>query len=106
MTGAGVDAASQSLFERAMAAEDPVYLSVARVTAESLHRRHPDIETESGTVCILRSVLMKPEHEGFVDVLPGGCSVWPAEAPRCMLSILLRRVVGEGEVLGPAGEGW
>jgi len=69
MTGAGVDAASQSLFERAMAAEDPVYLSVARVTAESLHRRHPDIETESGTVRILRSVLMKPEHEGFVDVL-------------------------------------
>jgi glutamate/tyrosine decarboxylase-like PLP-dependent enzyme len=69
MTGADVDAASQSLFERAMEAEDPVYLSVARVTAESLHRRHPDVETGERAVRILRSVLMKPEHEDFVEVL-------------------------------------
>ena len=69
MTGADVDAASQSLFERAMAAEEPVYLSVARVTAERLHRRHPDIEPGDGAVRILRSVLMKPEHEDFVEVL-------------------------------------
>ena len=69
MTGADVDAASQSLFERAMAAEDPVYLSVARVTAESFHRRHPDIHAGDGAVRILRSVLMKPEHEDFVEVL-------------------------------------
>jgi hypothetical protein len=52
-----------------MAAEDPVYLSVARVTAESLRRRHPDIQAGDGAVRILRSVLMKPEHEAFVDVL-------------------------------------
>ena len=69
MTGAEVDAASQSLFERAMEAEDPVYLSVARVTAESFHRRHPDIHAGDGAVRILRSVLMKPEHEDFVEVL-------------------------------------
>jgi glutamate/tyrosine decarboxylase-like PLP-dependent enzyme len=69
MTAADVDAASQSLFERAMAAQDPVYLSVARVTAGSLHRRHPDIEPGDGAVRILRSVLMKPEHEDFVEVL-------------------------------------
>ena len=69
MTAAEVDAASQSLFERAMAAEDPVYLSVARVTGESFHRRHPDIGAGEGTVRVLRSVLMKPEHEDFVEVL-------------------------------------
>jgi glutamate/tyrosine decarboxylase-like PLP-dependent enzyme len=69
MTGADVDAASQSLFERAMAAEDPVYVSVARVTAESLYRRHPDVDAGSAAVRILRSVLMKPEHEDFVEVL-------------------------------------
>jgi glutamate/tyrosine decarboxylase-like PLP-dependent enzyme len=69
MTAADVDAASQSLFERAMAAEDPVYLSVARVTAGSLHRRHSNIEAGSESVRILRSVLMKPEHEGFVELL-------------------------------------
>jgi hypothetical protein len=62
-----VDTASQSLFERAMAAPEPVYLSVARVTAESLHRRHPDIATGEGTVRVLRSVLMKPEHEDHVE---------------------------------------
>ena len=48
------------------APEDPVYLSVARVTAESLHRRHPDIAAAEGTVRVLRSVLMKPEHEDHV----------------------------------------
>jgi glutamate/tyrosine decarboxylase-like PLP-dependent enzyme len=63
MTGAAVDAASQSLFERAMAAVDPVYVSVARVTGEALRRRHPDIETRESAVRLLRSVLMKPEHE-------------------------------------------
>jgi glutamate/tyrosine decarboxylase-like PLP-dependent enzyme len=69
MSASDVDAASQALFERAMAAEDPVYVSVARVTGESLHRRHPDIEAGEGMVRVLRSVLMKPEHEEFVAVL-------------------------------------
>jgi len=67
MTAAEVDAASQRLFERAMAASDPVYLSVARVTAASLHRRHRDIAAGDGTVRVLRSVLMKPEHEDHVE---------------------------------------
>jgi len=67
MTAPALDTASQSLFERAMAAPDPVYLSLARVTAESLHRRHPDIAAAEGTVRVLRSVLMKPEHEDHVE---------------------------------------
>jgi glutamate/tyrosine decarboxylase-like PLP-dependent enzyme len=66
--GQDVDLASQDLFERAMAAEDPVYLSVARVTAEALRRRHPDIGVD-GTVRVLRSVLMKPEHEEYVRII-------------------------------------
>jgi glutamate/tyrosine decarboxylase-like PLP-dependent enzyme len=69
MSAADVDTGSQSLFERAMAAEDPVYLSVARVTAENLHRRHPDIAAGEGQVRVLRSVLMKPEHEDFMNIL-------------------------------------
>jgi hypothetical protein len=52
-----------------MAAEDPVYGSVARVTGDSFNRRHPDVKTGEGAVRILRSVLMKPEHEDFVEVL-------------------------------------
>ena len=69
-SGAGsmeVDRASQDLFERAMAAEDPVYLSVARVTAEALRRRHSDVAGGDGTVRVLRSVFMKPEHEVHVQ---------------------------------------
>jgi glutamate/tyrosine decarboxylase-like PLP-dependent enzyme len=69
MVAGDIDAASQSLFERAMSADDPVYLSVARVTAESLQRRHPDIQTGEGDVRVLRSVLMKPEHEDFVATI-------------------------------------
>jgi len=69
MTAEEVDAATQSLFERAMAAEEPVYLSVARVTREAFLRRHPDIESSGGPIRILRSVLMKPEHEDFVTVI-------------------------------------
>ena len=68
-TAGGVDAASQRLFERAMAAEDPVYLSVARVTGESFHRRCPDLEVSEERIRVLRSVLMKPEHEDFVDAI-------------------------------------
>ncbi|MGO8686856.1 MAG: pyridoxal phosphate-dependent decarboxylase family protein [Candidatus Dormibacteria bacterium] len=69
MSAADVDAASESLFERGMAAEEPVYLSVVRVKGASLRRRHPDIETDESQVRVLRSVLMKPEHEDFVAVI-------------------------------------
>ena len=70
MSAGDVDAASQSLFERAMAAEDPVYLSLARVTTESFRRRWPEIAVEdAGTIRVLRSVLMKPEHEEFAAVI-------------------------------------
>jgi len=51
-----------------MAAEDPVYLSVARVTAGALRRRHPDI-TGGGSVRVLRSVFMKPEHEDHAPAI-------------------------------------
>ena len=72
MSAGDVDAATQSLFERAMAAADPVYLSVARVTRESFQRRHPDIAAGTAdTVRVLRSVLMKPEHESFIATLHG-----------------------------------
>ena len=69
MTARDVDAASQRLFERAMAAEDPVYVSVARVTGESFHRRRPDLAISDERIRVLRSVLMKPEHEDFVGAI-------------------------------------
>jgi glutamate/tyrosine decarboxylase-like PLP-dependent enzyme len=70
-TGAGlddIDAQSQSLFEEALLLDDPVYVSVARVSAANMRRRHPDVNGgRDEPVRVLRSVLMKPEHEHAVD---------------------------------------
>ena len=65
-----VDAAGQSVFERGMAdADDPVFLSTYRMDAERMVALHPHLEADRPHARILRSVLMKPEHEAFVDRL-------------------------------------
>ncbi len=69
-TASAIDAASQRLFERAMDdPDDPVFLSVYRVSAEALRARHPEIEPDQPHARVLRSVLMKPEHERYLDRL-------------------------------------
>ncbi|MGH9169388.1 MAG: pyridoxal phosphate-dependent decarboxylase family protein [Acidimicrobiales bacterium] len=58
-----VDTASSRVFEAAMTAErEPVFLSLLRVSATDLVRRHPRLATSSPPegVRLLRSVLMKP----------------------------------------------
>lgn len=65
-----VDAASQALFDAAMQdREHPVFLSLLKVPSARLVGRaglgHADVER----VRILRSVLMKPEHESFAPYL-------------------------------------
>jgi glutamate/tyrosine decarboxylase-like PLP-dependent enzyme len=69
MSAAEVDRASQDLFERAAKAEPPIHLSVARVGATAFRDRHPDIRTGAEPVRVLRSVLMKPEHEEHAAAL-------------------------------------
>ncbi len=65
-----LDAASQRLFERAMhAPADPVFLSVLRAESASLQAALPDLVADVPRVRLLRSVLMKPEHEAFVEPL-------------------------------------
>ncbi|WP_244194580.1 hypothetical protein [Amycolatopsis echigonensis] len=49
--------------------ENPLYLSTLRVDAGAFAALHPDIERDAETVTILRSVLMKPEHEAWVPQL-------------------------------------
>ncbi len=68
-TLSAVDAASHDLFERAMAADDPLFLSLYRVPAEALRARFPGLKADRPHARILRSVLMKPEHEGYVGTL-------------------------------------
>jgi glutamate/tyrosine decarboxylase-like PLP-dependent enzyme len=47
----------------------PVYLSTLRITAADFARRHPGIGRDRDGARILRSVLMKPEAEGYVQEL-------------------------------------
>ena len=59
-----IDAASQRVFDAGMAdAEDPVFLSLYRLDAGRLRRRFPSLAVDAPAARVLRSVLMKPEHE-------------------------------------------
>jgi Cof subfamily protein (haloacid dehalogenase superfamily) len=66
---AAVDAASERLLRQAMTDADPVFLSTLRVAGERLRRRDPSLKGDLDRVRILRSVLMKPEHEHYVRTL-------------------------------------
>lgn len=57
---------SEALFERAMAAgSEGVYLAKYRVERDFLAGRWRDLRWDRDEVVVLRSVLMKPEHETF-----------------------------------------
>jgi hypothetical protein len=47
----------------------PVYLSTLRLAADRLRRRDPTLAADTDQARVLRSVLMKPEHEGYVGTL-------------------------------------
>jgi glutamate/tyrosine decarboxylase-like PLP-dependent enzyme len=65
-----IDSASAAILQAGLAdRERPVFVSTLRVTAGALRHRHPGIAADSDTARILRSVLMKPEHEAFVAAL-------------------------------------
>ncbi len=60
-----VDAASAAILRAGMEAEDPVFLSTLFVEAAHL----PGLEADAPGARILRSVLMKPEHEPAAEWL-------------------------------------
>jgi hypothetical protein len=65
-----VDAASEAVLHRGMGdAEDPIFLSTLRVDASAFQALHPEVERDADSVRVLRSVLMKPEHDAWVDPL-------------------------------------
>jgi glutamate/tyrosine decarboxylase-like PLP-dependent enzyme len=65
-----VDAEVHRMLHAAMDdASDPCFLSTLRVTADAFTALHPDHERDADGVRVLRSVLMKPEHELAVDAL-------------------------------------
>lgn len=69
-TLSAVDQASQQLFETAMnASDDPIYTSLYRLPADTLTSLHPSLEADQEEAAVLRSVLMKPEHETYAASL-------------------------------------
>ena len=64
-----IDAASAQVLDAAMTDADPVYLSTLRIDGPAFAAAHPDVELDTDGVRVLRSVLMKPEHEPHVPWL-------------------------------------
>ncbi|WP_082346041.1 aminotransferase class V-fold PLP-dependent enzyme [Kitasatospora sp. MY 5-36] len=76
-----VDAASERVLRQGMADEhDPVYLSVLRVDAADFTRRHPGVRADADGARVLRSVLIKPEAEGWVAPLHARVAALAASA--------------------------
>jgi len=70
-----IDAASERVLDAGMTADDPVFLSTLRIDGDAFAAAHPDVEMDTDGVRVLRSVLMKPEHEPHVPWLHERVSV-------------------------------
>lgn len=64
-----VSARSQRVFDQAMQQDTSVYLSLYSVPSAQFTTHHPTYAATTDTVTLLRSVLMKPTHEAYVDTL-------------------------------------
>ncbi len=65
-----IDTASNRILQEGMTdSQDPVFLSTLRISAERLTARHPKLTADTDGARILRSVLMKPESETYVEHL-------------------------------------
>ncbi|MEX2601197.1 MAG: aminotransferase class I/II-fold pyridoxal phosphate-dependent enzyme [Balneolaceae bacterium] len=65
-----ITAVSKQIFRRGVEdREKPLFVSLITISADEFSTRHPDIHTDTEEVTILRSVLMKPEHESCTGEL-------------------------------------
>jgi len=66
---AQIDARTAAILQAGMRESDPTFLSVLSVDRSVFAALHPDLTPDADSARILRSVLMKPEHELVVDRL-------------------------------------
>ncbi len=67
-----IDRTTKEIFDVAMAdRDDPLFLSMLRVDAGEMGRRHAGLDADIPSLRLLRSVLMKPEQESWVPRLHG-----------------------------------
>ena len=70
MRASSISECTDAIFTMAMCdREEPLYLSKLRVKTSLLNVRYPEIVADSEWTLILRSALMKPEHQGYVPEL-------------------------------------
>ncbi|MBO6575586.1 MAG: aspartate aminotransferase family protein [Rhodothermales bacterium] len=62
-----ISEASQEVFERTMAGEDPLFLSTLRVPTRRVRVSGRPVKRDKVETVVLRAVLMKPEMEGAFD---------------------------------------
>jgi len=68
-----VDARSAAILNAGMSdSDEPTFLSVLNVERSVLAALHPELKGDADAARVLRSVLMKPEHEQTVDELHEG----------------------------------
>lgn len=69
-TVSGLDARSAAVFQAGMDdPDDPVFVGLYRLGADRLRRALPGLDVDVEAARVLRSVLMKPEHEAWADRL-------------------------------------
>ena len=49
--------------------DDPVFVSLYRLASGRLRSAFPDLDADAPAARVLRSVLMKPEHEAWTERL-------------------------------------
>ncbi len=64
-----IDTASSHVMDELMTTDDPIFLATLGVTRDAIAVRKPSIRADVESGRILRSALMKPEHEDWVDRL-------------------------------------
>jgi glutamate/tyrosine decarboxylase-like PLP-dependent enzyme len=64
-----IDARAAAILQAGMSGSDPTFLSVLSVDGAAFGQLHPDLTIDADAARILRSVLMKPEHELVVQRL-------------------------------------
>ncbi|MHB1929918.1 MAG: pyridoxal phosphate-dependent decarboxylase family protein [Acidimicrobiales bacterium] len=75
-----VTAAAQRILAAGMLGPEPVWLSTLRIDGTAFAARHPDLGPAASDVTILRSVLMKPQHELWLDALHARLEALAADA--------------------------
>jgi glutamate/tyrosine decarboxylase-like PLP-dependent enzyme len=69
LSASAVSQASERVFDALMADESPVYLAKLVLPRAMVAPHHPDLAWDQETVTVLRSCLLKPEHEAAVPWL-------------------------------------